>query len=365
MSTHQVIVRCLIGLLVVAALAAPSPGQIHGLLDDIKDEVEDQVEDAATDKGDEDGESKDAATGAGDEVEAEEGLVATNMVFSKSPIDVAEPEDLTTSFAAGDPIYALVRVDKTFQNLAAPDADEPPKKVLVEVKTYVDGTYKASFNVILRNDAAAGRALVLDVAPGPEAMTVFDDPNVEIGKTFDVYDGPIQFTKTLKGLKPGQHTIRVELYRYGVWAEAEFLIEGEDFAVYGELRDKLLDELTKGVTMPTPKRVDPDLEAEMLDALKSANAEVWQNDILRIVIIDADWYLERHEISGIILFRYIRANVAVKDKDGVCWRYDLVTFKQDYVGEEFGPTKFSGVGDRKEIPEENVFPKDGESEDSE
>ena len=358
MSTHQAILRCVIALLLVTALTTPSPGQLGGLIDDITDEAEDRAEDIIADEDSPAEESE-------DEAEAEGALVATNMVFSTSPIDPAEPANLTTSFAAGDPIYALVRLGESFQNLAEPDADEPPTRVMVEVKTYVDGSYEASFNIALRNDAAAGRTLALDIAPEPENLTAFDNPDVEVGKTFDVYDGPIQFTKTLMELTPGQHTIRVEVYHYGVWAEADFVIEGEDYAVYGERRDGLLEEITKSFTMPEPKMVDADLEAEMLEALKSANAEVWQNDILRIVIIDADWYLERHEISGIILFRYIRANVAVKDKGGVCWRYDLVTFKQDYVGEEFGPTKFSGVGDRKEIPEENVFPKDGESEDSE
>ena len=358
MSTHQFFLHCVVVLLAVTALTAAAPA---GLLDDLTDEAEDRVEDVIGGDDSQTEESENGDSEPGGEAGEESALVATHMVFSSSPIDPASPANLTTSFAAGDSIYALVQLDETFQNLAEPDADEPPTRVMVEVKTYVDGSYEASFNITLRNDAAAGRTLALDIAPEPENLTAFDNPEVEVGKTFDVYDGPIQFTKTLKELAPGEHTIRVEVYHYGVWAQADFVIQGEDYAVYGERRDGLLEEITKSFTMPEPKMVDADLEAEMLEALKSADAEVWQNDILRIVIIDADWYVEHYDDTALILRRYIRTNVAIKDADGACWVYDLVTFEQEHDGSEYGPTTFSGVGDRKEILEENIFPEGDES----
>ena len=357
MSTHQFFLHCVVVLLAVTALTAAAPA---GLLDDLTDEAEDRVEDVIGGDDSQTDESENGDSDSEGEPDEEDALVATHMVFSSSPIAPAGPEDLTTSFTAGDPIYALVQLDETFQHLAEPDADEPPARVMVEVKTYVDGSYEATFNIALRDDAAAGQTLALDIAPEPENLTAFDDPNVEVGKTFDVYDGPIQFTKTLMELTPGQHTIRVEVYHYAVWAQADFVIKGEDYAVYGELRDSLLEEITRSFTMPEPQMVDADLEAEMLEALKSAEAEVWQNDILRIVIIDADWYVEHYDDTEIILRRYIRANVAIKDADGVCWVYDLVTFEQVHDLEEYGPTTFSGVGDRKKILEENIFPEGSE-----
>ena len=61
---------------------------------------------------------------------------------------------------------------------------------------------------------------------------------------------------------------------------------------------------------------DKALEGAMLSAMKASPSQVWKDQILRIVIIDLEWYIDRHPISGIILFRYIRAEVAVKGSDG-------------------------------------------------
>ena len=61
-----------------------------------------------------------------------------------------------------------------------------------------------------------------------------------------------------------------------------------------------------------------------------------------------------HEISGAILHRYIRAAMAVKNSDGSCTLWNLVTFQQDYVSDAFQKTRFDGVGDPVKIPCENV-----------
>jgi hypothetical protein len=74
-----------------------------------------------------------------------------------------------------------------------------------------------------------------------------------------------------------------------------------------------------------------------------------------VVIIDPDWTVRRHEISGVILHRYIRATIAVKNSDGTCTVWQLVTFQQDYEGNKFQKTRFDGVGDPYTIPCENVM----------
>ncbi|MCJ7484252.1 MAG: hypothetical protein MUO31_14965, partial [Thermodesulfovibrionales bacterium] len=57
---------------------------------------------------------------------------------------------------------------------------------------------------------------------------------------------------------------------------------------------------------------------------------------------------------GIILHRYIRAAIAVKNSDGTCTVWPLVTFQQDYVGDKFQKTRFDGVGNPYKIPCEHV-----------
>jgi len=59
-------------------------------------------------------------------------------------------------------------------------------------------------------------------------------------------------------------------------------------------------------------------------------------------------------IADVILHRYIRAAIAVKNSDGTCTLWNLVTFQQDYASNAFQKTKFDGVGDPVKIPCENV-----------
>ena len=330
--------------LVVLLVASPAVAQFGDIGGIIKDKAEEEIK--KTVKGDEeaddDSSSADSPAGGG------------KVVFSKSPIDPANPTDLTTSFKAGDTIYGLVQLDKSFKELSKDTEGKKATKVMFEVKVFEGDAYKTNYNVTVKNEAFESKTLLLDVAPAPDKMTAFSDPNVVIGKSFNVKDGPIRLTEYLSELEGGKHSVKIQLYKYKIWAEGTFTIEGDDFSVYEGMREKLLAEDTKSVTMPQPKMVDKDLEAEMIAALKATNAEPWNLEILRLVIIDPDWHIVRHDISGAILHRYIRANVVIKDADGVCWLYDLVTFKQEYVGDKFQPTKYGGVGDRKEIPEASV-----------
>jgi len=101
---------------------------------------------------------------------------------------------------------------------------------------------------------------------------------------------------------------------------------------------------------------DNKLEAEMIAVLKNSQTykERIKGQVIKLVIIDPDWMIRRNEITGIILHRYIRATVAVKNDDGTCTVWQLITFQQDYVGNKFGKTKFDGVGDPYKIPCENI-----------
>jgi hypothetical protein len=137
-------------------------------------------------------------------------------------------------------------------------------------------------------------------------------------------------------------------------ASGSFRIEGSSFSHYAQLVPTLRSEETKGVGMSAPKRNDAAMSGAMLKAMQASSSEAWKDQIMRIVILDPDWFIERHPISGAILFRYIRAEVAVKGRDGKCSFYQLCTFKQDYVGGKFGATRYDGHGDRQSLPCENV-----------
>jgi hypothetical protein len=113
---------------------------------------------------------------------------------------------------------------------------------------------------------------------------------------------------------------------------------------------------TQSATLPKAEMTDKKLESEMIAVLKASNTykERIKGEVVKLVIIDPDWTIRYHEISGAILHRYIRATAAVKNSDGTCTVWQLITFQQDYVSNAFQKMKFDGVGDPYKIPCENV-----------
>lgn len=278
------------------------------------------------------------------------------MSFSKAPIDPAKPENLTTSFKAGEHIYGLITLKESFR--AACGGGGESKKI-IEVKCFLDGKYHTAghFNITLRGKALEAKQLVLDVAPDPAKMTAYKDPNVAYQKQFESYGkvgGPMQLTKMLSKLSSGKHTIKLTLYKYKDLAVGEFSMDGDDYKKYDKLYKKLAEGDTGRMTMPKAKMTDPKLEKEMIAALKASQVkEAKEGKILKVVIIDSDWFLERHKISGRILFRYIRAIVGLKDKDGACWKWKFV-FRQDFIGNKFQKTKLHGIHEKEKILEKNI-----------
>ena len=106
---------------------------------------------------------------------------------------------------------------------------------------------------------------------------------------------------------------------------------------------------TDSIHLPEAKRNDPGLEKEMKSLLEASGCEKWKGHIYRITIIDKDWFIERHKLTGAILYRYIRADIEI-NTNNTCWLYQLVTFKQDYIKNIYGKTYWEDTGDRVKIP---------------
>ncbi|MEJ2544950.1 MAG: hypothetical protein P8Y99_12860 [Calditrichaceae bacterium] len=90
----------------------------------------------------------------------------------------------------------------------------------------------------------------------------------------------------------------------------------------------------------------------MKSMLEVSGCEKWKGQIYQITIIDKDWFIERHKLTGAILYRYIRAEIAI-NSNNTCWLYQLVTFKQDYNKNTYGETYWDDSGDRIKIPCKN------------
>lgn len=294
------------------------------------------------------------------------------IIFSSSPIDPLNPVSLKTNFSAGENIYAVAYLPQTVN--AYYSHESAVKKVNLEVFIYTvkpplydyqkqDREEQLTYaNLIVSGSIKANNYVVIDIVPDPETTEAYGNDEIiykEFGKKFD---GPANFAQALAKLEPGDNKLKIVLNCYYNQAATGILtLSGNNFEVYNQLALQLNNTAAnagaKNARMPKAEKSDPALESLMIVALKNSND--WKNgrfdatEVLRISIYDKDWHIRRHEISGAILHRYIRAAIAVKGKSGKC-AYYIVTFQEDYVGGKFQPLKYDGAGDRYAINCENV-----------
>ncbi len=291
------------------------------------------------------------------------------IVFSKTMIDPSSPAGLTNEFQAGDNIYAVAFLEKTITEMKGP---RKSKSDLVEVFIYElkaplydyqqpSEAQLETSTLGVAGDAMEKKSLPIDLVPAPNMMTAYGSPNLVYKKFGDRFDGPVKFAEALSKLGDGEHKMIVKVkYNYNVVAEGEFTLKGSNFTAYAAAADELNTSAsnlkTKDAVMPKSARADKNLEADMVKAFTSSQTykDRVKGKVLRVVIIDPDWMIRRNAITGVILHRYIRAAIAVKNSDGTCTVWQNVTFQQDYVSNKFQATKFDGIGDPFTIPCENV-----------
>lgn len=292
---------------------------------------------------------------------------AGTIIFSKTMINPSSPTDLTTDFKASDNIYAVAYVK---QNLVDMFNNENPKKMDAEIRLYEikpplydyqqPSQMQLEYSIMwIYGDAMSKNYLPIDIVPDKNNMTAYTE-EYQYEKFGDKFYGPVKFALALAKLTPGKHEIVVKFnFNYKDVAEGKFTIDGTDFSVYKSLSKELNTgadvNKTKKAVFPKPLMTDKKLETDMISVFKNSATykDRIKGDVLKLSITDADWYLRRNEVTGIILHRYIRASIATKEKDGTCTVWPTV-FQQDYIGNKFDKTKFDGVGDPYKIPCENI-----------
>ena len=291
------------------------------------------------------------------------------IIFSNKLIDPIKPSNLSIKFKAGDNIYSVAYLPNS---IVALSSNRNSKTVNVEVFLYElkkplyeyqqPSEEQIEYSDLkVSGDALSNKYLMVDILPNTQEITAYGNKDLYYEKFGSDFYGPVKYAKGLAKLSAGDHTIIVRInINYSPVAEGKFTISGNDFSIYDDLAEQLnnaADNIkTKDAVMPKDEMSDKKLEAEMIAVIKSSNTykDRIKGEIIRLVIIDPDWTIRRNELTGVILHRYIRATIAVKNADGTCTVWKLVTFQQDYVGGKFGKTKFDGVGDQYKIPCENV-----------
>lgn len=277
---------------------------------------------------------------------AEAAAVLGSIVFSKSPINPASPSGLTTSFQAGDNIYALVLVKKSFAEIF--------KKEYVRIDVTIDGKKIHAQFIKMQKDADwAKKTLLFEIAPAPDKMTAYSNPDFVYGTSkANLRQGPQEMTLHLSQLGGGKHTVAMKIAYYGkVWAEGSFTIEGGDFGFYADLHKKAQASMLGSVTLPKAKMENPGLKQEMMALLTSAG---WK-DIHRLNIVDKDWWIDRFSggNSG-VKSRHMDAAVLAKGGDGKYF-YKKVRFHQPrLISGAWGKLYISHTGPAHPVPKESI-----------
>lgn len=293
------------------------------------------------------------------------------IIFSKTPIEPANPGESLNTFNAGDQIYALAMLPKSLQELYGVGATS---KVDVEVFIYEVKPPLYSYqkepreeqfafaSMKVSGNALTNKYLVVDIVPSPDNTTAYGNPDIKYKEFGKKYDGPVNFAESFGKLEPGKHKFKVIVKcNYEKTAVGSFTLAGDNFGTYGSISQKLnefaMNAASASALMPKAEKSDPVLEKQMIAAFKGSND--WANgrfdatETLKINIYDKDWYIRRHNISGAILHRYIRAAIAVKLKSGLC-AYYIVTFQEDYVSNKFQPLRYDGSTEKVMIDCRNI-----------
>jgi len=284
------------------------------------------------------------------------------ITFSKNTIDPLQPGIPVNEFQAGDAVYAVAWLPLTIQDLynAQSNAKLEVEIFFYEIKPPLYDYQQPSeeqltfANMRVSGEILKSKHLSIEIAPETSKSLAYRTAGItfrEFGKKFD---GPVNFTETLSKLQAGQHTLKIVVRcNYADAASGIISITGDDFGMYKKLSDELNSMAqnagAENAVMPAAKKTDAALESRMIAAFKGSND--WKTgfidatEVLRISIMDPDWFIRRNELTGAILHRYIRAAIAVKTKNGNCAYYP-VTFQEDYVSGKFQPLKYDGVGDK-------------------
>jgi len=275
---------------------------------------------------------------------------AGQIVFSKQPIDPANPTNLTKVFKAGDPIYALLIADRPWRALLkAQDQTEVKLMVFMEAPSGRDYQY-----ITMKTPAAIdSKTLLLDIAPEPARMRTYTDPAYEYGEGRGYRKiGPIAFTYTLGQLEPGKHEIAFSAKHFDeIYAAGTITIEGPDFARYTALHEQVKAAEAANARMPEAKMVDKAMEATMRKLLANAG---WPT-VVRLVIVDKDWWLDRASGGNSpIVSRHIEAAAAAKDTDGSYFYKNCTFHQRKLITGGFGPLELTNQGMKRKIAAANI-----------
>jgi hypothetical protein len=266
---------------------------------------------------------------------------AQKVVFSKKPILIKaeNPSDINNEFTAGDNIYAMGYFEI---DLASECTPKPEYTLAIYIDREQSYTGAADIGVSYEVNASNGK----NTYAFAELIPPFATNNQS--------QCLIIMQELARRLKPGKHEIMVRIMYspYNFLAEGRFTLNcsAEGMSKLEQSIKPFEERELEKVRMPKAAQSNPGLETQMKNIWK----EIYPDEtVLRLVITDKEWTIEKNEITGRIDHRWISAAIAVKRPDGNCYIY-WISYKQDYANGKYGELWKYGVGANEKIKCENV-----------
>lgn len=121
------------------------------------------------------------------------------------------------------------------------------------------------------------------------------------------------------------------------------------------LAAKTMENKVRNAHLPDPVLKDAALEKSFMDIFNLNEGQQLGATAVKAVLIQDDWTILRHEISGLVTGRRRAAAIAYRKKDGRCYFFSSYYIQQEYVGGTFGRSQSANlVSGGNEIRCENV-----------
>ncbi|MCC6747818.1 MAG: hypothetical protein IT371_09185 [Deltaproteobacteria bacterium] len=253
------------------------------------------------------------------------------VVFSKQPIKSPKPEGAggTTTFEAGDPIYARIYTTSGQSILSHQNIKGNP----VGFSLSVDGN-RINYYALELTKEELGRPFA-DLHLFPKAGTPPQMVQTQTKKR------AVLAEVLTSQLSEGTHEVAVDM---GNWGKSTFKITlGADGKDKLEKLAKAAEASTMGTeTLPKPAMRNKALEGKMLGLAKKSS-HLSKDKILSVVITDG-WTVEHHKVTGKPIEKNIFAAVAQQESADKCY-YQTIRFTQPHLGGgRYGALAVGGVG---------------------
>lgn len=269
------------------------------------------------------------------------------IVWSTKPLVVSKENEMSSSikneFKTGDYIYGTA-----YLGINASDAMNNSTNLRVRIKvdggTAIWGGDLSYFELPL---AAQGKSYI-QFALLPDAQWIKDNYAPYIGEENWTLS---YFLDELVRAGDVSHTITCELIFPTTKIddiESKFSLDlGEGSTAIKAMATKMHGELMGSRQLPKAGMSNPGIEAKMVEGMNKLG---WTDKFSKAIITSANWTIEKNQLTGTILYRYVGVVGITKAPDGKCF-YQEFTFRQDYSGggSYESAVKYNSYGGKREI----------------